>query len=140
VPVDAVEMTESGPPPDGVIKVGGSDTMVNLAQAWAEEYMKRYINVDVQVAGGGTGTGIKSLIDGTIALATASREMKDEEKAQVAAKGAGEPDEHTVGLDGLAVYVHKGNPLNVISIKELAEIYGDGGTIHSWSQLGGGTK
>jgi phosphate transport system substrate-binding protein len=66
--------------------------------------------------------------------------MKSEEKAHVVARGAGDADEHIVGLDALAVYVHKRNPLNTISIKELAEIYGDGGTINNWSQLGGGTK
>ena len=114
--------------------------MVNLGQAWAEEYTKRHPNVDVQVSGGGSGVGIKALIDGTVDMANASREMKDEERGQIAAKGAGEVQEYTVGLDALAVYVHKDNPLNEISLKELAEIYGDGGTITAWSQVGSGSK
>ncbi len=140
VPVAAIEMTDTSPPPDGTIKVSGSDTMVNLGQAWAEEYTKRYSNVDVQVSGGGSGVGIKALIDGTIDMADASREMKDEERSQIAAKGAGEVQEYVVGLDALAVYVHKDNPLNEISLTDLAEIYGEGGTITHWSQVGSGSK
>jgi ABC-type phosphate transport system substrate-binding protein len=141
VPVDAVEVTDTTPPPAGVIKVAGSDTMVNLSQAWAEEYTKKYNNiVDVQVSGGGSGTGIKALIDGTIQLANASREIKDEERAQVAAKGAGEVKVYTVGLDALAIYVHKDNPIDTISLTDLAEVYGDGGTITNWSQLGSSAK
>jgi ABC-type phosphate transport system substrate-binding protein len=140
VPVEAVEVTDTANPPDGTIKIAGSDTMVNLAQAWAEEYMKKHANVDIQVSGGGSGVGIKALIDGTIDLADASREMKAAEKEQIAAKGHGEVKEYTVGLDALAIYVHKDNPLNSISLKELAEIYGDGGTFTNWSQLGSGSK
>ena len=135
VPVEAIEVTDNAPPPDGTIKIAGSDTMVNLAQAWAEEYMKLYQNVDIQVSGGGSGVGIKALIDGTVDMANASREMKDEERGQIAEKGAGEVAEYTVGLDALAVYVHPDNPLNEISLTELAEIYGDGGTTTTWSQL-----
>ena len=140
VSVAPVEITDAGPPPDGTIKTAGSDTMVNLAQAWAEDYMKKYDNVDVQVSGGGSGTGIAALIGGNIDMANASRDMKDEERGQIAAKGAGEVQEFTVGLDALAVYVHKENPLDSITLEQLAEIYGDGGTIIRWSQVGSDAK
>ncbi len=135
VPVEAIEMPSDAPPEAGTIKSAGSDTMVNLAQKWAEVYMQKYSNVNIQVSGGGSGTGIKSLIDGTIELANASREMKEEERNQAAAGGHGEVREYTVALDALAVYVHKDNPIESISLEELAEIYGDGGTTTKWSQL-----
>ena len=82
VPVEPVEISDATVPEDATIKVAGSDTMVNLAQAWAEEYGKKYPNVDVQVSGGGSGVGIASFIDGTVDLANASREMKDKERQQ----------------------------------------------------------
>lgn len=137
VSTGSTPMDDSTPPPDATIKVQGSDTMVNLSQAWAEEYMKKYENVNIQVSGGGSGTGIKALIDGTVDMANASREMKEEEKQQVADKGQGEAIETTMALDALAVYVHKDNPINEISLKDLAEIYGEGGTLKTWSQLKG---
>jgi ABC-type phosphate transport system substrate-binding protein len=140
VPVPAVEMTDTTSPPEATIKIGGSDTMINLSQAWAEDYMREFKNVHLQVSGGGSGVGIKALIDGTVQLANASRDMKAEEREQVLARGAGEVKEYRVGLDALAIYVHKDNPLNEISVKELAEIYGDGGTITRWSQLRSGSK
>ncbi len=113
----------------------GSDTMVNVAQAWAEEYNKKHPNVHVQVRGGGSGVGISALINGTCDMANASRTMKQKEKDKITAKGEAEPVEHTVGYDALGVYVHKDNPIDTISIPELAEIYGDGGTIDQWSQV-----
>ena len=138
VPVDAVEPPADQAVPDGeTIKVAGSDTMVNLAAAWAEKYMAKYPGVDVQISGGGSGTGFAKLIDGTIGLANASRDMKDAEKKEVAEKQGQEPVEFTMALDALAVYVHKDNPLDTISLDELAEIYGDGGTITTWSQVEG---
>ena len=121
------------------IGVVGSDTMVNLAQAWAEEYGKKYGNaVDVQVSGGGSGDGIAKLIDGTIDMANASREMKQEER-DAASQHAGGKDvkEYTVALDALAVYVHKENPLNEITLQQLAQIYGENGTTERWSQVEG---
>ena len=124
--------------PEGeTIKIAGSDTMVNLSAAWAEKYMEKYPDVDVQVSGGGSGTGIAKLIDGTVGLANASRDMKDQEKKDVAEKRGQEPVEFTMALDALAVYVHKDSPLDTISIEELAEIYGEGGTIESWTQIEG---
>ncbi len=132
-------MTNTDPPEAGTIKVAGSDTMVNLAQAWAEEYGKKYGNVvDVQVSGGGSGVGIAKLIDGTVDLANASRDMKQEEREQASEHAGGaEVQEVTVALDALAVYVHKENPVDSITLADLAEIYGDQGTIERWSQVEG---
>ncbi len=118
------------------IRVEGSDTMVNLAQAWAEEYNKTHPEISIQVSGGGSGVGIASLIDGVADMANASRKMKAKELARAEENTGSRPQEIVVGLDALAVYVHKNNPLESISLPELAEIYGDGGKLESWSALG----
>ncbi len=128
----------SGGADPNTIRVEGSDTMVNLAQAWAENYDKKRPEVKVQVLGGGSGVGIAALINGDCEMANASRKMKDKE-LQLAKKKTGvEPIEFIVGYDALAVYVHKDSPLDSISIEELAEIYGEGGNTTNWSQLEGG--
>jgi phosphate transport system substrate-binding protein len=114
----------------------GSDTMVNVAQVWAEEYKKQAPHVDVEVSGGGSGVGIAALLRGTIEIANASRDMKPEEKAQAKKNTGKEPKEFVVGYDALAVYVHKDNPLDEISLEQLASIYAEGSTITKWSQLG----
>ena len=116
-------------------KVKGSDTMVNLSQAWAQNYSEKRPNVTAQVSGGGSGVGIAGLIDGTVDIATASRKMKDSELALATQKNGIEPKEFIVGRDALAVYVHKDNPLDEISIEELAEIYGEGGKTEQWTQI-----
>ena len=110
--------------------------MVNLVQAWAEHYKEAQPTVSVQVAGGGSGVGIAGLIDGTLDIAAASREMKAAERQRATARNAAEPQEFTVALDAIAVYVHKDNPFDAISIEDLAEIYGEQGWIVKWSQLG----
>jgi phosphate transport system substrate-binding protein len=125
---------------DRGIRTAGSDTMVNLAQAWAEKYHQQHPEVTVQVGGGGSGVGIASMIDGKCDMANASREMKAKELEQVKARRGAEAKEHIVAYDALAVYVHKDNPLDSITIEELAEIYGDGGKITKWSQLGVDSK
>jgi phosphate transport system substrate-binding protein len=119
-----------------VIRVEGSDTMVNLAQAWAERYRAGHPDITVQVLGGGSGVGIASLIDGNCDLANSSRSIEPKEIQRVKAKRGAEPKEIIVGHDALAVYVHKSNPLDTISLDQLAEIYGEGGGISKWSQLG----
>jgi phosphate transport system substrate-binding protein len=119
-----------------VIRVEGSDTMVNIAQAWAEQYHAKHPDVSVQVLGGGSGVGIASLIDNNCDLANTSREMKPAEKEAARKKRGGEPKDHIVGFDALAIYVHPSNPLDSISMEELADIYGEGRTITAWSQLG----
>lgn len=118
------------------IQVKGSDTMVNVAQAWAEEYKKSHPDVDVEVSGGGSGVGIAALEKGTIDIADASRNMKKEEY-EIARKNTGkDPKEFIVGYDALAIYVHKDNPLEQITIEQLAQIFAEGGTTTTWSQLG----
>ena len=119
-----------------IIRVEGSDTMVNVAQAWAENYNKLHPEISVQVLGGGSGVGIASLIDGNCDMANTSRKMKGDEIARAKDNHGAAPIEHVVGYDALAIYVHKDNPIETISLEELAEIYGDGGTTTNWSQLG----
>src|SRR3974377_2088171 len=99
-----------------VIQNKGSDTMVNLAQAWAEEYKKVAPDVAVEVSGGGSGVGIAAMEKGTIDIANASRNMKPEE-IETAKKNTGkEPKEFIVGYDALAMYVTKQNPLKELTL------------------------
>jgi phosphate transport system substrate-binding protein len=119
-----------------IIQNKGSDTMVNLAQAWAEEYKKAVPDVDVEVSGGGSGVGIAALQKGTIDIANASRNMKPEEIETTKKNTGKEPKEFIVGYDALAIYVHKDNPLNEITLDQIAQIYGEGGAITKWSDLG----
>ncbi len=114
----------------------GSDTMVNLAQAWAEAYKKAAPDVGVEVSGGGSGVGIAALVKGTIDIANASRNMKPEEIAEAKKNTGKEPKEFVVGYDALAIYVHKDNPLNEITLEQIAQIYAEGGKLTKWSDLG----
>ena len=115
----------------------GSDTMVNLASAWADAYGKVDKSVSVEVGGGGSGTGVTALISGTAQIANCSRTFEEKEIADFKAKHAGkEPKQIMVGYDAMSILVHKDNPLNEISIEQLGEIYKEGGTITKWSQLG----
>ena len=118
------------------IQNAGSDTMVNLALAWAEAYAEATPSVPVEVSGGGSGTGIAALINGTVDIANCSREMTPEEIERVKQNTGKEPQKFIVGYDALAVYVHKNNPLEQITIDQLAEIYGENGDITAWAQLG----
>ena len=118
-----------------VIENKGSDTLVNVAQAWAEAYKDINPSVAIAVTGGGSGTGISSMINGTVDIANSSRKMK--EKEIKAAQGNGvEPVEHVVGFDAVAVFLHPDNPLKEVSLDLLAKIYGDGGAFNKWSDLG----
>ncbi len=119
-----------------VIQVKGSDTLVNVAQTWAEDYAKVDPSVNVEVAGGGSGVGIAALDKGAIDIATASREMKPEEKAALRKNTGQDAREFVIGHDALAVYVHKDNPLEEISLDQLAQVYAEDGSITRWSQLG----
>jgi phosphate transport system substrate-binding protein len=119
----------------GTITVKGSDTMVVLGQRWAEEYMKKHKEVTVQVTGGGSGTGISALINGTTDVCEASRAMKDAEKKQLAEKAGGAPVEITTAKDGLSVYVNDSNPINELSMAQLKGIFT--GKIPSWKEVGG---
>ena len=121
---------------DSTIQVGGSDTMVNVAQKWAEVYTAENPDISVQVSGGGSGVGIAGLMDGELDMANASRAIKEEEQGLGKKNLSKEALEHVVGRDALAVYVHKDNPLTKISLSQLAAIYGEDGEITKWSQLG----
>jgi len=114
----------------------GSDTMVNIAQAWAEQYNENHKDVSVQVLGGGSGVGIASLIDGNCDMANTSRKIKPDEAEKVKDKHGAEPKEIIVGYDALAIYAHKDNPLESISVEELADLFGEEGTLTKWSELG----
>jgi len=119
-----------------MIQNKGSDTMINLAQALAEEYRKVAPGVAIAVSGGGTGVGIASLQNGTVDIANASREMKDAEKANAKKTSGKDAVEHKIGYDALAIYVHKNNPLQKITQAQLACIYGKEGTCTKWTDLG----
>jgi len=121
-----------------VIRSAGSDTVVNLAQAWAEAYADVEPTVSVEVSGGGSGTGLASLIDGAADLANSSRRIEPEEREAARRKRSIEPVEWIIGHDALAVYVHRDNPLNEITIPQLASIYGADGQVTRWAQLGAG--
>ena len=117
------------------IQNAGSDTMVNLAQAWAESYASLEQKISVEVSGGGSGTGIAALINGTVDIANCSRSMKPSEIEKAVQNTGKEPKELIVGFDALAVYVHKENPLEKISLQQLADIYGEQGQMTTWSKL-----
>lgn len=119
-----------------VIATSGSDTMVNLAQMWAEEYQKVNPAVTVEVAGGGSGVGIRDLIQGVITIANTSREMESAEREQAKQKTGKEPVEFVVAYDALAIYANMKNPIDTITMDDLAGIYGENGPIEKWSQLG----
>ena len=114
----------------------GSDTMVNLAQAWAEAYDKVDPSVSVEVSGGGSGIGIAALINGTCDIANTSRALEPDEVTKAKAKHGHEPKEYLVGYDALAIYVHPTNPMTEISMEDLKEIYREGGKVDKWSQIG----
>jgi len=112
----------------------GSDTMVNLALAWAEAYTGQYPEVRISVTGGGSGTGIAALINGTVDIANASRAMKPEEVKRARANGI-EPAEHIVAGDAIAVVVNPTNPVNALTIDQLSDIFT--GQITNWREVGG---
>jgi phosphate transport system substrate-binding protein len=114
----------------------GSDTMVNLAAAWAEAYGAIDKSTVIEVNGGGSGVGIKGLINGTAELANSSRHIEDKEKAELKEKRQLDSKEFVVGFDALAIYVHKDNPINEITVEQLADIYRSDGKITKWSDLG----
>jgi phosphate transport system substrate-binding protein len=131
---------ESGPTAAGAapaavsIKNIGSDTLVNLALAWAEAYMATHPEVHISVTGGGSGTGIAALINGTVPLANASRAMSPEE-IESARRNGFEPLQHTVALDAIAVVVNPANPVERLTLAQIAGIYT--GRIRRWSEVGG---
>jgi len=118
-----------------LIQNKGSDTLVNVAQAWAEAYAQARPDVAVAVSGGGSGTGISALINGTVDLANTSRQMRESEIEAARAQGH-DPVEHIVGYDALAVFLHADNPIDAFTFGQLTEIFGEGGAFNSWTDLG----
>ncbi|NOY88164.1 MAG: PstS family phosphate ABC transporter substrate-binding protein [FCB group bacterium] len=116
------------------ITVKGSDTLVRLGQRWAEAYMKKNPGVTVQVSGGGSGTGIAALINGTTDICEASRDMKPKEYKMAEKRGI-KPYRISVALDGIAVYLNKNNPVTVLSLAQLKGIYT--GSVTNWKEVGG---
>ncbi|MFQ6100409.1 MAG: phosphate ABC transporter substrate-binding protein [Anaerolineae bacterium] len=112
----------------------GSDTIVNLALAWAEAYQEQHPDVRIAVTGGGSGTGIAGLINGTVDLANASRRMKPEEMEAAEANGI-IPVEHVIARDAIAIVVHPSNPVDRLTLQQLSDIFS--GRITNWSQVGG---
>jgi phosphate transport system substrate-binding protein len=117
------------------VTVKGSDTMVLLGQRWAETYMAEHPGAAVQVTGGGSGTGIAALINGTTEICQSSRPIKDDERKQIADRYGRQVTEIVVARDGLAVYVAEGNPVAELTLGQIKEIYT--GRITDWSQVGG---
>ena len=116
------------------IQIKGSDTMVNLGQAWAEKYMEENPGAFVAVTGGGSGTGLSSLISGSCDIAMSSRNIKDKEVTLAKQKGIN-PYEIKVALDGLAVVVNPANPMGKLTLDQLAGIFT--GKISNWKEVGG---
>ena len=112
----------------------GSDTIVNLALAWAEEYQALHPEVRISVTGGGSGTGIAALINGTVDLANASRQIKSEEISEAQKNGI-EPVEFTIARDAIAVIVNLENPVDQLTLHQISDIYS--GKISNWQSVGG---
>jgi phosphate transport system substrate-binding protein len=112
----------------------GSDTIVNLALAWAEAYQKVEPGVSISVTGGGSGTGLTALVNKTVDIANASRQISPEELASAQAAGL-EPQEFVIARDAIAVIVNPENPVNHLSLEQLSKIYR--GEINNWSEVGG---
>lgn len=126
--------TQSAGSSQNVIQNKGSDTLVNVALAWAEAYKLARPEVDIVVTGGGSGTGIASLINRTVDIANASREIKETEMAAARANGI-EPVEHVIARDAIAVVVHLSNPVDRLTLQQLSDIYT--GKITNWQGVGG---
>jgi phosphate transport system substrate-binding protein len=112
----------------------GSDTIVNLALAWAEAYQEIHPEVRLSVTGGGSGTGIAALINGTVDIANASRRIKPEEQSQAEVNGI-TPVEHIIARDAIAIIVNHDNPVNRLTIDQISDIYS--GKINNWLEVGG---
>jgi phosphate transport system substrate-binding protein len=117
------------------LTVKGSDTMVILGQRWAEVYMNEFPGAVIQVTGGGSGTGIAALINGTTDICMSSRPMKPDEKNKLRDRYQTMGTEIPVAKDGLSVYLHAQNPVKELTIEQLRAIYT--GTVTNWNQVGG---
>src|SRR5512142_2455749 len=126
--------TQSNSPTAKYIQNKGSDTIVNLALAWAEKYQAEHPDVRISVTGGGSGTGIAALINKTVDIANASRQIKPEEVTEAKSNGVN-PVEHIIARDAIAVIVNPENPVKQLTLQQISDIYS--GKIKNWSQVGG---
>jgi phosphate transport system substrate-binding protein len=116
------------------ITIKGSDTLVRLGQRWAEEYMKENPGVVIQVSGGGSGTGIAALLNGSTDICESSRDMKEKEHKMAAGKGI-TPYRVSVALDGIAIFLNEKCPIDTFTFAQIKGIYT--GTITNWKEIGG---
>ena len=112
----------------------GSDTIVNLALAWAETYQDENAEVRISVTGGGSGTGIAALVNGTVDIANASRQIKPEEVESMRANGT-KPEEFVIARDAIAVIIHPDNPVDELTLQQVSDIYS--GKFNNWREVGG---
>ncbi len=131
-PMDDMTMEEPAGE-GGTIEIIGSTTVLPISEVWAKAYHEANPNVDVNVSGGGSGNGIKAIIDGTTDIGQASRGIKESE-VELAKENGVDPVEHTVAYDGIAPVVHPDNPAESLSIEQLSDIYS--GEVTSWSEVG----
>jgi phosphate transport system substrate-binding protein len=129
-PEDSTTSKDNG----NYIENKGSDTIVNLALAWAEQYQILHPEVSISVTGGGSGTGIAALINNTVDIANASRQIKPEE-LQAAKENGVNPIEYVISKDAIAIVVNPENPVDRLTIQQISDIYS--GKINNWSELGG---
>lgn len=122
---------------DRSVTIKGSDTMVHLVSSWAEAFMNQHKNIEVSVTGGGSGTGIAALLNGTTDLCAASRKMKTKEFKLADDRGL-KPMEHIVARDGIAVVVNPENPVSTLALEQIGKIYT--GAYTNWNQVGGPDK
>lgn len=130
-PNNNIEISENDKP---YIENKGSDTIVNLALAWAEAYQKIKPNISISVTGGGSGTGLSALINGTTDIANASRQIKPEEITAIQDVGS-DPIEYIIARDAIAVIVHQDNPIDSLTLQQISDIYS--GNINNWQEIGG---
>ncbi len=124
----------SSPQATAYIQNKGSDTIVNLALAWAEKYQDENPGVRISVTGGGSGTGIAALLNGTVDIANASRQISADEIKLAQSKGI-QPTEFVIARDAIAVIVNPENPIAQLTLQQVSDIYS--GKIKNWSELGG---
>ncbi len=117
------------------LTVKGSDTMVIMGQRWAEAYMRAHPEAKIQVTGGGSGTGISALLNGTTEICNSSRSMKESERKAFQSKYRAEIVETPVAMDGIAIYVHKDNAIPSLTLAQIKGIYT--GKIRDWREVGG---
>src|SRR5512140_465380 len=129
--------SSSASQPAAYIQNKGSDTIVNLALAWAETYQQEHPNIRISVTGGGSGTGIAALINGTVDIANASRQISPDEMKQAQAKGIN-PKEFVIARDAIAVIVNPQNPVSKLTLQQISDLYS--GKLTNWKQLGGSDR